>query len=148
MSTFQTKRKQFFRIRKWAGLSISIPILVIAFVVKGHAFENESDILRQALRQQQEVLSAVDRDKLLLGKLKRHEIRINPGVYEKRGISCYEFFRDVIEQSLRWIGNNNRENKIIGIFIPGLLKERSKSPKNILAEGFIPFGAIIFYQEK
>ena len=148
MCTFQIKGKRFLRIRRWAGISVSVSILVIAFVVKGYTFENESDILRQALRSRhQDTLSAVDNGKPLPENIKKYEIQASLEIRKKKGALLYELLEDLLMRSLGWINDNNNKNVVVGIFISGMSGIDQENPQEIL-QGFIPLGAVIFYKEK
>jgi len=144
MSTFEISGRKFFRIRKYMGIFLSVPILVIAFVVKGQAFENESDILRQALRRQRFAVAGCD--KFLPENIKRHDIYVSPGADDRKNLTSYEMFGKIIEQSLRWIEDNGKRNRIVGIFISGSLDDGKESPKDVLNGNFMPFGAVILYK--
>jgi len=148
MSTLDNMRKRFFRVN--VGLSPLIPILVVAFTVKGFAFESKSDNIRQVLRQQK-LTSAVICDKPLPGGLKRHDIFIAPSLAESNNLSYPEAVESIIVQSLVWIEQNKRDKKVFTILIPGLMDDSSPEPSGsqpASQENFTPLGGIILYKEK
>ncbi|MFH1183321.1 MAG: hypothetical protein V1690_03600 [Candidatus Moraniibacteriota bacterium] len=149
MGTFQNRNKRFFRVN--LGLSLSIPILVIAFTIKSvQAFEGKSDILRQVLRQQK-LISAVNHGKPLPDNLKRHDIFVAPNLVGRKDIGSSEAIESIVVQAMIWIKENQHKIRVYVILIPSLFGESDldgSEEQPMPEENFLPMGGVILYKEK
>jgi len=116
-----------------------VHILVIAFAVNGSiAFEGRSELIRQALRQE-ELINSIKKE-LRIDESVNHDFIFPASGKEQEPAEKYE---SIFQRSLKWM-KENRDKRVKGIFY--VSEDTFGDNKLILVDdSFNPIAAVIFF---
>lgn len=143
MRTLEIGKLRYFKWR--IGLGVILPILVIASVVKGITFEGESNHLRQALRQQEQLISRIKKDLKLKENVEVDSVFPSRNLPKDSSseVESFEKSQSIVEEFFKWrIKNPDKAVQFFAIVGSTALLEGEVAISN---GDFKPVGGLIFF---